>query len=464
MDKETRLKLAILLSGFFMLIEVFGGYLANSLAIFSDAAHLLTDIAGFAIALLATIASKSKATKRLTFGLARAEVFGALFSVLSLWLITFYLLYEAYCRAYLWFSGRPEEVNGRLMFIVACFGVGVNLCLGKVFHEEHGGGLHPGHSHEHHHHHSSSEGGDHGHSGGGGGGGGHEHSHGHGAPCSGHSAGQNNHGKEETEEGSYGSYQNIDFVADVESGDDHEAQEHAGHDHDHGHRDSHSHCDHDHESGSHKQKPSGKPSKQPQQSSCSGHDHEHGNANRSFHSSLTPSPIPTEETRLLADDHHGHGHGHSSSDNEEDEEESHSAHHVLHGDSHDVNMEAAYMHVITDLIQSIGVAIAGMIMWKYPHCEIIDPICTLLFGCVALYTTIPLLTRVFYILFEGTPTQIDWETVMEKFADIPGVENVHDLHIWSISSTSISLTCHIRVSFSYFLFFWGLSKIFFYSK
>jgi hypothetical protein len=35
---------------------------------------------------------------------------------------------------------------------------------------------------------------------------------------------------------------------------------------------------------------------------------------------------------------------------------------------------------------------------------------------------------------------------MDKFADIPGVENVHDLHIWNISSTSISLTCHIRVS------------------
>jgi zinc transporter 2 len=455
MDKETRLKLAILLSGFFMLIEVFGGYLANSLAIFSDAAHLLTDIAGFAIALLATIASKSKATKRLTFGLARAEVFGALFSVLSLWFITFYLLYEAYCRAYLWFSGRPEEVNGRLMFIVACFGVGVNLCLGKVFHEEHGGGLHPGHSHEHHHHHSASEGDDHGHSGGGGA---HEHNHGHGGPCSGHSAGQHNHGKEETEEGSYGSYQNIDFVADVESGDshDHDAHGHEGHDHDHGHRDSHSHCDHDHESGSHKQKPSAKQPPQPQSSSDHGHDHEHGNANnRSFHSSLTPSPIPTEETRLLAADHHGHGHSHSSSDNEgEDDEDSHAHHpHVLHGDSHDVNMEAAYMHVITDLIQSIGVAIAGLIMWKYPHCEIIDPICTLLFGCVALYTTIPLLTRVFYILFEGTPTQIDWETVMEKFADIPGVENVHDLHIWSISSTSISLTCHIRVSFFKMFFF-----------
>jgi Co/Zn/Cd efflux system component len=41
--------------------------------------------------------------------------------------------------------------------------------------------------------------------------------------------------------------------------------------------------------------------------------------------------------------------------------------------------------------------------------------------------------------------QIDWEIVMQRLSDIPGVENVHDLHIWSISSKSISLTCHIRV-------------------
>eukprot|EP01032_Pedospumella_encystans_P034007 gene34007-38438_t len=58
MEKETRLKLAICLSLVFMCIEIAGGYLANSIAIFSDAAHLLTDIAGFAIALIATIAAK----------------------------------------------------------------------------------------------------------------------------------------------------------------------------------------------------------------------------------------------------------------------------------------------------------------------------------------------------------------------------------------------------------------------
>ena len=139
MDKETKLKLAIALSTVFLIVEVFGGYIANSLAIFSDAAHLLTDIAGFAISLLAVIASKRPGCKDYTYGLVRAEIFGALASILSLWVITAILVYEAYYRALAWFNGEAEDVNGKLMFFVALFGVFVNLCLGLVFSSEHGG-------------------------------------------------------------------------------------------------------------------------------------------------------------------------------------------------------------------------------------------------------------------------------------------------------------------------------------
>ena len=139
MDKEPKLKLAIALSSLFLIVEVFGGYIANSLAIFSDAAHLLTDIAGFAISLLAVIASKRPGCKDYTYGMVRAEVFGALASILSLWVITAVLVYEAYGRGLDWFNGNAENVNGKLMFFVAVFGVLVNLCLGLVFSSEHGG-------------------------------------------------------------------------------------------------------------------------------------------------------------------------------------------------------------------------------------------------------------------------------------------------------------------------------------
>jgi zinc transporter 2 len=139
MEKETKLKLAIALASVFLVVEAFGGYIANSLAIFSDAAHLLTDIAGFAISLLAVLASKRPGCKDFTYGLARAEVFGALASILSLYLITAILVYEAYYRGLAWFNGNAEIVNGKVMFFVAVFGVFVNLCLGLVFSSEHGG-------------------------------------------------------------------------------------------------------------------------------------------------------------------------------------------------------------------------------------------------------------------------------------------------------------------------------------
>lgn len=349
MDKETRLKVAICLSLVFMVIEVIGGYLANSIAIFSDAAHLLTDIAGFGISLVAAIAARSPGTKHLTFGLARAEVFGALLSVLSLWVITIFLLYAAYFRAVAWFEGNPEEVDGFLMFSVACFGVLVNICLGWVFHQEHGGAFHPSHSHEHGH----SCGGD------------HSHSHGHGAA----------------------KYQALE----IESS-------HGGHDHGHDH------------------------------GSCGGHDHGHGHSEHSGNKKTTSSKA-TETTSLLGSSGsgkiytfgHDHGHDHSSSSNDHGHDHGHEGscsghgHDGTHGselDDHspqgggDVNLEAAYMHVLTDLIQSIGVAIAGLVMWFVPHWEIIDPACTLIFSIIAMHSTIPLLGKIFTILFEGTPAHV----------------------------------------------------------
>ncbi len=160
MKKETRLSIAIGLSLVFFVIEVIGGIWSGSLAILTDASHLLTDIAGFAIALIATVVAKREATSTYTYGLVRAEVLGALLSVVTLWAITSVLLYAAYFRALDWYQGKPGVVNGRLMSFVALFGVGVNICLATVFHEDHGGAFHShdhahGDNHSHGHEHSN---------------------------------------------------------------------------------------------------------------------------------------------------------------------------------------------------------------------------------------------------------------------------------------------------------------------
>lgn len=75
--------------------EVTGGILAHSLAILTDAAHLLSDLAGFLISLFALWITAMPPTSRLSFGFHRAEILGALLSVLLIWAVTAVLIYEA---------------------------------------------------------------------------------------------------------------------------------------------------------------------------------------------------------------------------------------------------------------------------------------------------------------------------------------------------------------------------------
>lgn len=106
-------------------------------------------------------------------------------------------------------------------------------------------------------------------------------------------------------------------------------------------------------------------------------------------------------------------------------------------------MEAAYLHVLTDLLQSIGVAIAGLAIWLYPKAEICDPLCTVVFSFFVMWTTFPLTHRIFTILMEGKPDNIDWKALEQKLKSIPGVVDVHDLHVWSLTSQRVAVTAHI---------------------
>lgn len=132
----------------FMAAEVVGGFISGSLAVLSDAAHMFTDFAGLALAIVSLLIGKRPATKTLTYGYARAEVIGALASMMLIWGITIWLVYEAAERVV-----SHDEVDGKLMFITAIFGLVCNLVMMKV--------LHSGHDHDHGHGHSHSHGHDH---------------------------------------------------------------------------------------------------------------------------------------------------------------------------------------------------------------------------------------------------------------------------------------------------------------
>lgn len=108
-----------------------------------------------------------------------------------------------------------------------------------------------------------------------------------------------------------------------------------------------------------------------------------------------------------------------------------------------LNMRAATIHVLGDTLQSVGVSIAGGIIYSKPEYMIADPICTLLFCVVVLVTTVPILKDCIVILMEATPSNCNIKEISKDLSEIEDVSDVHDLHIWSLSAGKVSLSCHI---------------------
>lgn len=294
-DSKQRSKATTKLCGliFFYLIvmgvEIVGGLKANSLAVLTDAAHLLTDIGGFSISLFTIWASGWKATPDQSFGFSRIEVLGALLSVQLIWIISGYLIFEATERM----LHKQSDVNGALMFPIAAFGFVINFIMVMWL--------------------------------------GHDHHHGHGH----------------------------------------------NHDHDHSHdaRIEKHHHDIDEEEGT----------------------------------NLVVSNSKGENWRM------------------------------------NINIEGAYLHVMADMIQSVGVMIAGLVIWVKPEWLIVDLVCTLIFSVLALCTTLPMLRNVFSILMESTPSEVDVAGLTADLNSIKGVDDVLDLHVWAITQGKIVLSCHIMV-------------------
>ena len=110
-----RLRWALALTVTYMIAEVVGGLITGSLALLADAAHMLTDVGGFGLALLAIPFAAREATPQRTFGYLRMEVLSALTNAVVLLLLTVYILYEAYQR----FVSPPEILSGPLLLLAA---------------------------------------------------------------------------------------------------------------------------------------------------------------------------------------------------------------------------------------------------------------------------------------------------------------------------------------------------------
>ncbi|KAG6949970.1 hypothetical protein JG687_00014524 [Phytophthora cactorum] len=313
---QRKLQLACLCSVFFMVAEVVGGFLAGSLAIMADAAHLLTDVAAFCISLLAIWMSTHPATNRLTFGFQRTEVIGAVTSVLVLWALTGVLVYAAVIRFIDCLQPNPTEyVDGKLMFIAMVIRMeGAHMAIrttGPVV-----TGIHM---------------------------------------------------EMETPMHTDIRIKNMASLSPRRHG--------------HSHEEGHSH----------------------------GHGHAHGK--HSFGGELEVGQMEgSVKTKKNMEN---------------------------------LNIRSAYIHALGDFIQSIGVCIAGGLIWLKPEWQIADPIATFVFSILVLFTTIGIVRDSLHILMEGSPEGMDTEEIELGLRACSSVIGVHDLHIWSLSAGLPSLSVHI---------------------
>lgn len=122
MNSQKSLSVALLVIVLVFFVELIGGILSNSLALLSDAGHMLTDAMALTLALLATIFAARPATKERTYGFYRLEILSALFNGSFLTLIALYIFYQAYQRFI-----HPVEIQSTLMLIVATIGFFANV-------------------------------------------------------------------------------------------------------------------------------------------------------------------------------------------------------------------------------------------------------------------------------------------------------------------------------------------------
>ncbi len=142
---------------------------------------------------------------------------------------------------------------------------------------------------------------------------------------------------------------------------------------------------------------------------------------------------------------HGHGHGHSH------------GHGVGRGDpegggeeeegsaQESVSLRAAYVHAVGDLVQSLGVLLAGVVIWARPELQVVDPAVTLLFCPLVVGTTLSVLSQCVGVLLEGAPADVDRDALVGGLLSLSGIVDVHDLHIWSLRPGEAVLAVHVLV-------------------
>lgn len=112
---------------------------------------------------------------------------------------------------------------------------------------------------------------------------------------------------------------------------------------------------------------------------------------------------------------------------------------------HDLNIRSALVHEVGDTLATLAVILGGLAIAMTGH-TYIDPVLSILIGVMIIWSSFGIIRESLNILLEGTPRGMELEQVELALRDISGVNNVHDLHIWSIGSESHALSCHIAIA------------------
>jgi len=118
---------------------------------------------------------------------------------------------------------------------------------------------------------------------------------------------------------------------------------------------------------------------------------------------------------------------------------------LLHEHGGDLNMRSAVLHMASDAAVSVGVLIAGIVMTMVDGAYWLDPAVSLLIAIVIAWRALRLLLETADVLLESTPEGLDAAELEASIVAVPGVESVHDLHVWSLSSELRALAAHIVV-------------------
>ena len=129
---RIRLKFALGLTGGYCVVEFVGGWLTNSLALLSDAGHMLSDVTAMGLSLFAAYVATLPVTSQKTFGYYRAEILAAFLNGLALWLVAGIIFSEAYYRFF-----SPPEVQGQGMVLIASIGLAINVLTAWILHGTH---------------------------------------------------------------------------------------------------------------------------------------------------------------------------------------------------------------------------------------------------------------------------------------------------------------------------------------